>query len=238
MSKKTDAWMPLYVGDYLADTMHLTTRQHGAYILLLLHAWVSGGLLPFQDDKLRAICRMQPKEWKEDRDDIRAFFVETGTGLRHKRVDIELGRADAIVQQRSVAGKASAEQRKRQRELNGRSTGEATGEATNAQQTAIQSQSHITSKSKEDAALPRPDDCWSVGIRVLSPVLEAAKARAFIGKLLRDYPEDTVKDALSEAEGSAEPRSYVNGILAKKPRKKGSSAEVEARYLEGLRGAI
>lgn len=122
MTKKTDKWMPLYVGDYLADTMHLNARQHGGYLLLLMHAWVNGGLLPTQDDKLRAIARMSAKEWKDDGADIRSFFVETEDGLRHKRVDIELGRADAIVEQRSAAGKASAEQRKRQRELNDRST--------------------------------------------------------------------------------------------------------------------
>jgi len=82
-------WMPFNVGDYLRDTMNLNAAEHGGYMLLICHYWERGGL-PTDDDALRLISRMTPKQWARGRVKLRAFF---SADWRHKRVDAELRKA-------------------------------------------------------------------------------------------------------------------------------------------------
>lgn len=118
MMARKDTWMPLDVGDYLRDTTHLTTVEHGAYLLLLMHAWVHGGSLTKDDRGLRSITKMSVRAWSASKDTLMAFFFERDGAYRQKRLDAELAKTSHIVEQRSIAGKAAAEARKRQREAN------------------------------------------------------------------------------------------------------------------------
>lgn len=93
--------MPFYVADYLADTGHLTTVQHGAYLLLIMHYWRTGGLPP-EDVKLAKITRLPLSAWIERvRPNIEPLFLE---GWKHKRIDQELRKQDVIQAKRAVAG--------------------------------------------------------------------------------------------------------------------------------------
>jgi uncharacterized protein YdaU (DUF1376 family) len=112
---RADTWMPLYIGDYLRDTGHLTTEEHGAYMLLIMQGWTREGLLPLDNDRLRMLARLDVKSWKRSKDTLLAFFTATPDGFRHKRVDRELSNTQAVVEQRRAAGKASAEARARLR---------------------------------------------------------------------------------------------------------------------------
>jgi uncharacterized protein YdaU (DUF1376 family) len=92
--------MPLYVGDYLGDTGHLTTAQHGAYLLLMMHYWRKGEL-PDDDRQLSKITKLPLKTWCDYRVVLQAFFHD---GWRHKRIDAELGRMMRISEKRASAG--------------------------------------------------------------------------------------------------------------------------------------
>ena len=93
-------WMPLYVGDYLAKTTHLTTTQHGAYILLILHYWANGRL-PTTDRELMAIARMTTDEWAAHRYTLSVFFDQN---WRHDRIEEELDKVRKISEARALAG--------------------------------------------------------------------------------------------------------------------------------------
>lgn len=86
---KPDCWMPLYVADYLSDTTHLNTEQHGAYLLLLMAAWKRGGRLPVDDEQLAAIARMDAKRWAAHRRVLLEFFDVEGDHYIQKRLEAE-----------------------------------------------------------------------------------------------------------------------------------------------------
>ena len=98
MSKR--AWMPLYVGDYLADTGHLNTTQHGAYLLLMMHYWKKGEL-PDDDKQLAAITKLPLRLWLDSKETLQAFFHD---GWRHGRIDEELARMQEKTNRRAAAG--------------------------------------------------------------------------------------------------------------------------------------
>jgi len=100
---KSDVWMPLYIGDYLADTMRLTTLEHGAYMLLLMEYWRSGPL-PDDDRALATIARVERKVWdREIGPALRRFFTKDGDVLRQKRMDTEREKMQRISNKRKAA---------------------------------------------------------------------------------------------------------------------------------------
>lgn len=106
---KADVWMPFYVGDYLADTMHLSAAEHGAYLMLILHYWKSGPI-PDEDARLANITKLGDA-WSISSSTLRAFFAHRDGMLVHDRIDEE--KAGAIVNQDKNKARATAAANKR-----------------------------------------------------------------------------------------------------------------------------
>lgn len=107
MVSKTDTWMPLFIGDYKKDTGHLCAAEHGAYLLLIMHHWVTQAPLPDNDRQLSRIAAMDLSEWIAVRPIIQPFFQCDNDGWTHKRVVEELAGAA----KRSQAAREKAERR-------------------------------------------------------------------------------------------------------------------------------
>jgi hypothetical protein len=114
-------YMQFYPGEYLADTAHLTTEQHGAYLLLLFNYWQRGKALDNSNERLTSVVRLSNERWNDIKPVLKEFFdIENDTWF-HKRMERDLADFRASLEQKKKAGKASAE--KRYGKSNGRSTG-------------------------------------------------------------------------------------------------------------------
>lgn len=90
-----DIWMPIDIGKYLGDTMHLTTVQHGAYFLLLMDYWKRGALQN-NEPQIAAICRMDATSiaWADAWAVLKSYFVAGADGLLHNhKADKEIAKA-------------------------------------------------------------------------------------------------------------------------------------------------
>lgn len=145
-------WMPFYPADYLGDTGHLTTLQHGAYVLLILHYWQRSGL-PDDDAQLASIAKMTAGDWKRARPILHGLFQHPG--WRHKRIDEELAEAEAKYNKRANAGQKGGKAKAMSQHC-----------SSNATAGLYQPQSH--SPNGESERETRGREAWVSGGSVLS----------------------------------------------------------------------
>lgn len=110
--KMTNIWMPLYTADYLADTGHLATIEHGAYLLLIMHYWQKEVALPDSDQILAQIARLRIEQWRKIRPKLEPFFqVQLGKVWMHDKIERELKKAADLREKKRQAGIASGNAR-------------------------------------------------------------------------------------------------------------------------------
>lgn len=102
MSKRP--FFPLYPGDYLSDTLHLTTEQHGVYFLLLLAYYSRRGPLPDDVPYLMQVTRLDARGWKRSGEPVLSYFRRENGLLLNTKADFVLGDQRRLSDARSEAG--------------------------------------------------------------------------------------------------------------------------------------
>lgn len=101
--------LPLFTDAYLGDTRHLSTIEHGAYLLLLIVAWRSKETcLPDDDAKLAKYVGMTRGQWARISPTIREFFTANNGSLYQSRLTDEANRVRQVRDSQAAAGRASA----------------------------------------------------------------------------------------------------------------------------------
>lgn len=162
-----------YTDAYLADTRHLSTIEHGAYLLMLFHAWREPDCsLPNDDNYLARITGMDLRTFRKHRANLLHFWhLDTQQRWVQLRLKDERIIAERKRSKNVEAGKASALKRKArgyynsQHMLTSGVSYEATNAATSVQpernerpnQTATKSQPPEPYSTEESAsASPQP----------------------------------------------------------------------------------
>jgi len=102
------AAIPLFADAYLADTMHLTTEEHGAYLLMLMAAWrYDDCSLPNDDKKLARIVGLTTRRWMQIRETILDFWTVDEGRISNARLRKERG----YVLQKSESNRENARKR-------------------------------------------------------------------------------------------------------------------------------
>lgn len=203
-----DTWMPFYIGDYLVDTMHLTTEQHGAYLLLLFACWKREGVLPLDDEELSNITKLSPAKWQTHKPRLLKFFIVDGGEIRQKRVTKELQKSSDLTAARSKAGKSGGRPK-----ANGKQTGNQNESKTKANAPTddpqfaygLSKQNETPSPSPssslrsehpdpEGSAGKQPDPLkalFDFGVSVLTASgIKEPQARSLIGKWRKELGDD------------------------------------------------
>lgn len=204
--------LPLFTDAYLGDTTHLSTFEHGAYLLLLIVSWRSPGCcLPDDDSLLSRYTRMTRDKWRKVRPILEPFFTIRDGFWHQARLQDELQHLRSQREVRSEAGKAG----NAAKSLKRTNRSAANGNAERSQ-----------NSSKPNAPTPTPitvDKSTAQNDESDAAFWASAKAylgdgkASLIGKWVKDHGREATASAIAAAqvERAVNPVEFIQGRFRK-----------------------
>lgn len=215
--------LPLWTDAYLGDTTHLTTIEHGAYLLLLMTAWRTRDCALPDDDRLLArYARLNAQQWKRIRPILEPFFLIESGVWRQGRLTDERGAVERHRLQQSEKGKAGAQAKALKRQERDKAAAKS-GLTSASAQVQPDASSHLQGRdtdvsllplSKDNGAIVDPEKLfWDQAKAYLQP--HTKDPGKLIGMLIRDHGREEVKRAITAAqvETAVDPKAYVVACL-------------------------
>jgi len=222
---------PLWTDAYLADTGHLSTIEHGAYLLLLMTMWRAGGKLPNDDKRIARYTRLSAGQWERMKPVIMEFFTVDGDEITQGRLSDEL----VFVRQRSKTQSENARAKSRKTKDHAQATAKPNSSQTSAPTpTPTPIEKKEPSVHKKGARLSedwRPDQDWakSCGLPVETLKREYEKFRDYF---MAESGQKAVK-----LDWEKTWRNWIRRVIERAPAKKESVGDYAYRKMMETKNA-
>ncbi len=206
----------------MGDTTHLTTVEHGAYLLLLIAMWRTPEKRLINEDKrLARYAKLTPQQWSRMRRTIMEFFRVEDGHINQGRLSDEA----IAVKQHSHRQSNKAKSRWLKEKTNGHAVAMPDACPTDASLTLP-----LPIKKEDGASAPK-DPLWGTCLDYISSITKDTEgARRMIGRWRSDYGPEAALEAIFAAKecNASGPIAYISKCLSKKQKRNGGYTPLKA----------
>ncbi len=215
--------MQFYPGDYLADTMHLSIEEHGAYLKLMFCMWQAGGWLVDNDRDVSRMLGVTAGKWSKIKERIGGYFTYENGKFTQQKLQKTLQKSEekrsVLKSNGSEGGKAKALKNKDQGLAN--ASEKPKHRTRDPEPEPKYTEDSLRSSSADSADESPPIDFKKIifdeGLKFLSKATgrKPEALRGLLGKWCKDRGDPAVAGAIVKAQNYSpvDPVSYIEKEL-------------------------
>lgn len=226
--------MPMYWDAYLADTTHLTTEEHGAYMLLLAAMWRRNGWVPDDDRDNARILGLTKAKWRRIKARLSGFLIFDGGNISQKKLLETWKKTQEKIEVNRENGAKGGRPKKNENNHLAKPNGSVSDKRN---ETIPEPEPYNTLTNVSDGqAVDFTKEVFDRGVAFLGKYGTPEKsARSLIGKWRKQSGDTETFNALRDAskEGVTEPVSWITARLSRS----GSQPDLDALFANIKEGA-